>query len=685
MPHLATVRRVRERVYSSVRASPAVVPALLALAALVVIAESQGGYYPLDWYPAALFAFGLLLVALLAIPRAARVPRPILVAAGLLGAYAAWSYLTIAWADDQGAAWDGANTTVLYAVLFALFALWPLREAPAATLLGAFTLAITALGVRELLAIDPELEPGHSFVDGRLTAPIGYANGNAALWTMALVPALVFGVRRETPATLRPLFLASAGLLAGLALMGQSRGWLFVIGPAAIALVGVSAGGRSRTTVGIALVSLATVIIGGTLLDVREAYDGGGLGGAVDDARAALFVAAAALAVVGAAWALVDRRVRVSARGGRAAGSVVAAAVLLVAIAGLAAFSAREGSPVTALGDAWEDFKTEPTPVGGEGSRFAGGVGSNRYDFWRVAWAEFRDHPVAGIGVDNFQQPYLARGKSTERPRHPHSVPLRALSQTGVVGALLLVAALAAALLAAVGAIRRRSGLARVSASAATALFFYWVLHGAVDWFWELPALGGAAFAFLGLACSLAPRAEADGGGVPQRDPPGPLAAAWPAKVAVLAVAALAGVALARPWLAELYVERAARGWGDDRAQAFQNLDRASELNPLSATPVLIEGGIASRLELFERSADAYREALARDPRNAYAMLNLAVIEWQLGEKREAMGHMRATRRLDPRYVVAQEVERAMRKGELLDVNEVNREIARRANRLAGR
>ena len=41
-------------------------------------------------------------------------------------AYAAWSYLSIAWAEQKADAWDGANRTALYAVVFALFALWPL-------------------------------------------------------------------------------------------------------------------------------------------------------------------------------------------------------------------------------------------------------------------------------------------------------------------------------------------------------------------------------------------------------------------------------------------------------------------------------------------------------------------------------------------------------------------------------
>ena len=49
--------------------SPAILLTGLGLAALLVIAPSNGGYGPSDWYPAALFVLGLLAVGVLAMPR----------------------------------------------------------------------------------------------------------------------------------------------------------------------------------------------------------------------------------------------------------------------------------------------------------------------------------------------------------------------------------------------------------------------------------------------------------------------------------------------------------------------------------------------------------------------------------------------------------------------------------------
>ena len=71
------------------------------------------------------------------------------VALGCLAAYTALSYLSILWAGVPGDAWEGANRTLLYLLVFALFACWRQRGASAALLLGAWTLAMVVLaGVR---------------------------------------------------------------------------------------------------------------------------------------------------------------------------------------------------------------------------------------------------------------------------------------------------------------------------------------------------------------------------------------------------------------------------------------------------------------------------------------------------------------------------------------------------------
>ena len=47
-------------------------------------------------------------------------------------------------------------------------------------------------------------------------------------------------------------------------------------------------------------------------------------------------------------------------------------------------------------------------------------LGSNRYDFWRVAIHQFREHPVGGIGARGFRVAYLGARRSPETPARAH-------------------------------------------------------------------------------------------------------------------------------------------------------------------------------------------------------------------------------------------------------------------------
>ena len=77
-------------------------------------------------------------------------------------------------------------------------------------------------------------------------------------------------------------------------------------------------------------------------------------------------------------------------------------------------------------------------------------VGSGRYDFWRVALDAFVAHPIGGLGQDNFDDYYVPRRRTDEEPSCTHSIELRLLAHTGLVGfalfATFLIAAIAAAM-----------------------------------------------------------------------------------------------------------------------------------------------------------------------------------------------------------------------------------------------
>jgi O-Antigen ligase len=653
------------------RESPAIVPALAATVAFLVLAATEAGFYPTAWYAAALFILGLLVATVIAVGLPRSVPKATLAALGLFAGFTVWSYLSVTWADQQGVAWDGANRTAMYLLIFAIFTLWPMGETGGRLVLGLFGLGMAGIGLVELLRADAAAEPARFFIDLRFAEPAGYINANVALWTLGLFACLFTAASRQTPLALRPLAFGGAGLLAALALMGQSRGWALAA-PVALVVFLIVTPGRVRLLGTLAVVALATFLIRGPLLDVHDQVGTRSLDGLLQDATAATMLAVVGLLLVGLAWALVDRRVELGHAASRRLGRTVGGAVGVLAVGG-AALALAAGEPADRLSTAWDEFKTGTEGQGERegGSRFST-AGSNRYDFWKTAWELFKEEPVRGIGSENFQVEYLRRGTSTETPRYPHSLAMGVISQTGLVGAVLLVGTLLAAALAAVwnraGPVGRRA-----VAGGAIGVSVYWLLHASVDWLWEFPGLTAPAIAMLGMAGALAPRAAqaTDAAGVRR----------VPAAFAAAAAVPLA-LSFAFPWLAALQVDRATDGWRGDPETALDRLDTAADLNPLSNEAQLTAATIALSAGDTARARTEFAAALDRDPETAYALLELGAMAAERRERATALALLRRALVLTPRDEVTRETLLAVRRGRPVSVERLNRRIVRRARSL---
>jgi tetratricopeptide (TPR) repeat protein len=413
------------------------------------------------------------------------------------------------------------------------------------------------------------------------------------------------------------------------------------------------------------------------LLRVEDHPDGPPVDVLTSAGRALLLAAVAAGAIVTIGAFLEERR-PVRAEAEARAHRVLGALGLAVVLAALVAGAAWVGNPSQRADDAWASFKQGYGENRG-GNRLTSGLGSNRYDFYRVALDVFAAHPIAGAGADNFQQEYLARGRSEETPRYPHSVELGALSETGAIGAALLLTALVAGVAAGLRGTRARDPLARAAAVGALGAFAYWLVHGSADWFFEIAGLGAPAFAWLGLAAALAPRPEEE------HDPPRwPLLygrpGAWPAALA----AALAVVVLLAPWLAGQDQVRAAQAWRTDPAGAYARLDRARALDPLSDGPDLLAGSIAVRSGDLRRADAAFARALARNPRGSYATLQRGAIASQLGRRAAAVTLLARAAALAPRDRLTRYALSIARGRGRVDVARLNEAILAEARGLAG-
>lgn len=661
------------RLAESLRQAPTALPALVAVAGMVVWATDQAGYPLTHWAPGGLVALALLGIAAVAVPlRWSQVPVTVRVAVLCLAGYVALSFLSILWAGVPGDAWEGANRTLLYLLVFMLFALWRQRGASAALLLGSWTLAMIALASFTALHVDhgsiASLLP-----DGRLVYPTGYPNANAAQWLMAFWPALLLARGEQLWWWLRGVLAGGAVLLAAVALLSQSRGSLFAM-PLMAVLVFALLPGRVRTFAVLVPVGVGVGAIAPVVLRVGDRLHAGhSAAGVLHEATTAMFVAAALVGALVAVAALVEsRRVLSPAAGARVHRAVAAlAAFTLVAI--LAGGWALAGNPLTRLEDGWHSFKGGYDSGSQSGSRLVSGLGSNRYDFYRVALDEFKAHPLLGIGADNYAQQYLRHGRSLETPHYPHSVELRTLTQTGVVGGVLALVGLGAALLAAMGAMRGADPLGRYVAAAALAGFGYWAVHGSVDWFWEFAGLGAPAWAMLGLACALAPGEQRVFATVRR-----------PALVASMCVIALlAAASFAAPWLSQLEVQSAARVWPAAPSRAYARLNDAADLNPLSDAPYVVAGSIALRLGEVARADHEFALALRRVPDDAYATLEKGAIASSAGQRAQALALLGRAAELNPRDALTRQALAVARAGGRVDVGELNRSILHEAQQLS--
>lgn len=678
---------------SEIRAS-SLIPLLAAipsLALFVLWIADEGGYSAVDWYPGLLVLAGFLLASVIGLGRGGiRLSRAAAVAIGALAAYTAWSYASVLWADAQATALEGSERTLLYLLAFALFAILPWTSRAALIALALFVVAVAGIGVATLVDLGTGAEPVGLFIDARLSSPVGYMNANAAMWSMAALPALALSTRRELPALLRALFLSSCGLLVQLSILGQSRGWVFAMPVILIVAVALMPS-RLRLVAPVLVVAVAGWLAAPELLDVYEA--GGSLSRAdaaplieaeAPDAARAVALSSVGLLLAGFALALLDRRVRMPRLPRRAARlGAVAAAVLVVAGATAGTLAATGGDPGGRLDRAWDDFRTTgETATAAEADNRFGRLGSTRYDFWRVAVELTGDNPVRGIGQDNYAAPYLLARETFQEPRWVHSLPLRLTTHTGFVGLALFLAFLVATAMAALRGARRAPPLSRALTAAALLPLVVWAIHGSVDWLWEFPGLSAPAFALAGLATALTGRARHAGSNTGEEaTTPG---RAWlrPAWIGGLVALTLAGLlASSRLYLAERDVREASELAGSDPATAFDRLDRAASLNRLNPRPDLIGSIIALDAGLPRAAAARLERALEREPGQWFPHFQLGLIESGTGDRRAARRRLVAARRLNPREPLIREALDRLGTRKPMTAREARMELLLRARR----
>jgi tetratricopeptide (TPR) repeat protein len=343
---------------------------------------------------------------------------------------------------------------------------------------------------------------------------------------------------------------------------------------------------------------------------------------------------------------------------------------------------AVHGHPINRVEHAWNSFANASNTASGT-SRFTT-LGSERVDFWRAGLSEFARHPLLGIGQDNFAASYLRLRHTSQEPRWVHSIELRLLVHTGLIGALLFALFVIATLLALLrprpGLVRERSN--RVAGAIALLPMTVWLVHGSIDWLWEIPALSVTALAFAGAATAV---------GASSHDQPEPLDRPIPEQlrpqdswalagwlcIALVGVASLAAIAV--PFLVAQETKRATLVWPTHPALAYRELRSASQLMPFDAHTDLVGGAIALDLEEYGEARAWFAKAAQKDDQGWVAPFALGLVASEQGRYAQARIEVRQAENLNPREPILMEASKLLERNRHMTLAQVQALLGARA------
>jgi len=649
---------------------PIVGRSLPALIGLLLLGLGAGlspfffAYYDTSaWVP-----IGLGLVAASAVAVVARPTRPsgpaALTLGGLLG-LGIWSLTSTAWAESVENAVVSGNRWLAYGALLLLILVLLRSDRHAAVLMGATAFAVSAVALSVLARLLGS-DPGALFLGARLNSPLGYINGEGCLFVIGFW--LCFAAAEARRALVAGPAAGMATLMACLAILSQSRGTaLAMLG--SLILVVALAPGRTRRIYGLLVVAAGVAAAAPDLLHVYDHTVAGSVPAGVGHAagRSALLASLA----VGAAWTLLTwawgllpsrsvfrvRRV--------AAWLLVIPVVLALAVAAGSAHRIEHD-----VRDQWHAFTHLASPsTGGSSSSASAGQsrllsgGGNRYDYWRIAWRVWREHPVLGVGAGNYPRSYYQQRATTEDVQQPHSIELQSLSELGLIGVLLLAGFLAGT---AWGAVRmrpaaRRSPLSRALMVGALGAFVAWLVQTSVDWMQLLPGLTAVAIA--AVAVMVRPRSlPRPAGATSRQSSVGKALTSRPALAlgasAVVVTLVVAGASLSRQGLADLYRKRAQNELTTRPASALTDANRSLGIDADAVETYYVKAAALARFDQAAGAETALRQALAHEPDNFVTWTLLGDIAVRERRLRVARSDYTRAHLLNPRDTTLAELSR---------------------------
>jgi tetratricopeptide (TPR) repeat protein len=227
-----------------------------------------------------------------------------------------------------------------------------------------------------------------------------------------------------------------------------------------------------------------------------------------------------------------------------------------------------------------------------------------------------------------------------------HSLYLEAFAELGTIGGLLVLALVGTLLWTGFAAWRGASGPRRELHAILLAAALAFAIGAAIDWFWEIAAVGAIFFlatgALVAARCSqlAALRAQGDGQGEQRR---------FGLTVAGLAVAWVTALALVGPLLVDREIDSSnSAAAAGDLPVAVDHADTARSIEPWAATPYLQLGLLAESQGDYATATDRLTQAIEREDHNWQLYYLRARIQSEAGNEAAAKADLAQAQRLNP-------------------------------------
>jgi hypothetical protein len=524
--------------------------------------------------------------------------------------------LSFGWTASPSLTSRAVAAWTLPAVVFILSA--AAFRTPGSALMASVAVVATSAVVAVVILLHLLARSGGLFLYGRLSYPLDYANGAAALLWIGAPAAVGLTTDSRLPRLFRGLSAGVAAALVTTGALALSRGGTIAL---TVSLVVIMVLSPERLQVFLTSVGIAVAFLAAYPLLFRG-------GPEVDTPRRAAGIAVAFLVgvLVGLTVGAAGRLVRAATRR-RPVRFGIASAATAVAVVGIAVAA-------PSVSRALSDFTKPPTAVPGglEGARARfGTVRSNRWQYWRIALHTWREHPVAGLGAGTFPISWYSARTGLESSTDSHGWPFQLAAEEGLLGLIAIGLFAVGIAYAAWHACRRRSSAAVIAGLAASTAYFF--AHGAVDWLFTMSSVY-----FIGMMAA--------GAVVGAAAPSTRRLAGVAVDGAIVLLGVLALIVLVPTWAVSTYL---ARGEKSIRVgPALANLREARRWNPWGIAPLQTAADVEASSGALRAAAQDLRLAAARDPQRWEVWSQLEQVLLQLHRPAEAKAAADRVRRLNP-------------------------------------